>query len=416
MRFIPWRWRNGLLAVLLGWVQASAAAQPVGLDRDEAGLWMLVDRHEQYLRTSNKFLADRRLNGALHSLTCKTVGRLCDNLRVYAIRAPGFNAFMMPNGAMFVQSGLLLRISDDAELAAVLGHEASHFTRRHSVMSMRRWHRTASGFAMVGALVSAAGSVASASATTYEGVANAQNMSNTATLMLQTASVVAAFQLVAYDRAQERQADEEGFEWMRKNGLDVSGAHRIWGKLVEEQAAGGKESGFSLLATHPTPQERLSYLSDMASESRMAAADPQITGEGEAAETIRPLVDAYRMDWIVDEMEVQSPEQFAAIVSAQTEFGILPGYAAYLEGKSWASHAKSLKGRQQREALAQAADAFGRGASSESGMPAEGYREWAKVNVRRGDTESAQRNFEKYLALDPDAWDADYIRRTMERL
>lgn len=404
------------LAVFLGWVQASVAAQPVGLDRDEAGLWMLVDRHEQYLRTSNKFIADNRLNGALHSLTCKTVGRLCENLRVYAVRAPGFNAFMMPNGAMFVQSGLLLRISDDAELAAVLGHEASHFTRRHSVMSMRRWRRTASGFAMVGALVSAAGSVASASATTYDGVANAQNMSNTAMLMLQTASVVAAFQLVAYDRAQEKQADMEGFEWMQKNGLDVAGAHRIWKKLVDEQAAGGKESGFSLLATHPTPQERLSYLSDMVNESQMAAADASVGIEGEVPNTIRPLIDAYRDDWIVDEMEVQSPQQFAAIVKAQTEFGIIPGYAAYLEAKSWASHAKSLKGRQQREALTQAADAFGRGANSESGMPAEGYREWAKINVKKGDVESARRNFEKYLALNPDAWDAAYIRRTMESL
>ena len=377
---------------------------------------MLVDRHEQYLRTSSKIIADERLNGALQSLTCKTVGRLCENIRVYAVRAPGFNAFMMPNGAMFVQSGLLLRISDDAELAAVLGHEASHFTRRHSVMSMRRWHRTASGFAMVGALVSAAGSVASASATTYEGVANAQNMSSTAMLMLQTASVVAAFQLVAYDRAQEKQADMEGFEWMRKNGLNVSGAHRIWEKLVDEQTAGGKESGFSLLATHPTPEERLSYLSEMANDARMAAADALMAVEGKLANTIRPLVDTYRNDWIVDEMEVQSPQQFAAIVKAQTEFGIIPGYAAYLEAKSWASHAKSLKGRLQRKALTQAEDAFGRGANSESGMPAEGYRDWGKINVIKGDSESALQNFEKYLALNPDAWDAGYIRRTMESL
>lgn len=405
-----------LLASVLGWVQASLSAQPVGLDRDEAGLWMLVDRHEQHLRTSNKMISDERLSEALHTLTCKTVGRLCENLRVYAVRAPGFNAFMMPNGAMFVQSGLLLRISDDAELAAVLGHEASHFTRRHSVMSMRRWHRTASGFAMAGALVSAAGSVASASATTYEGMANAQNMSNTAMLMVQTASVVAAFQLVAYDRSQEQEADKDGFDWMRKNGLDVAGTHRIWKKLVDEQTAGGKESGFSLLATHPTPQERLSYLSDMIKESRAGAVDAAITSQGEATNTIRPLIDAYRNDWIVDEMEVQSPRQFAAIVSAQTEFGIIPGYAAYLEGKSWVSHAKSLTGRRLQEALVHAAEAFERGAKSESGMPSEGYRDWAKISMKQGEVEPARRNFEKYLALKPDAWDADYIRRTMKSL
>ena len=117
---------------------------------------MLVDKHEQYLRTSNRTVENEELHSALQELTCRTVGSLCQNLRVYAVRAPGFNAFMMPNGAMFVQSGLLLRVSDDAELAAVPGHEASHFTRRHSLHSMRRWHRTSSGFAIVGALASAA--------------------------------------------------------------------------------------------------------------------------------------------------------------------------------------------------------------------------------------------------------------------
>ena len=122
------------------------------LDSDEAGLWMVVDRHEQILRTSNRNVQDRDLVDYVSSLACRTVGTKCAEIRLYVLRAPGFNAFILPNGAMFVQSGLLLRVGDAAELAAVLGHETSHFVRGHSLASMRRWSKTASGFAIASSL------------------------------------------------------------------------------------------------------------------------------------------------------------------------------------------------------------------------------------------------------------------------
>ena len=40
---------------------------------------------------------------------------------------------MAPNGMMVVWTGLLLRAQNEAQLAAVIGHEAGHYIKRHSL-------------------------------------------------------------------------------------------------------------------------------------------------------------------------------------------------------------------------------------------------------------------------------------------
>ena len=44
------------------------------------------------------------------------------DVRVYLERTPLFNASMAPNGMMTVWTGLMLRVENEAQLAAVLGH------------------------------------------------------------------------------------------------------------------------------------------------------------------------------------------------------------------------------------------------------------------------------------------------------
>lgn len=48
------------------------------------------------------------------------------------------NAFALPGGFIFVTRGLLTQLTNEAELASVLGHEIGHVTARHSVQQMSR--------------------------------------------------------------------------------------------------------------------------------------------------------------------------------------------------------------------------------------------------------------------------------------
>src|SRR3546814_15342811 len=68
------------------------------------------------------------------------------------MRTPYFNASMAPNGMMKVWSGLLLRVNDEAQLAAILGHEMGHYMQRHTLARMRDMRSKAAIGAFLGGL------------------------------------------------------------------------------------------------------------------------------------------------------------------------------------------------------------------------------------------------------------------------
>ena len=236
------------------------------LDTDEEGIWMVVEDQERYIRTSPRRLGDTELQGYLDDLVCEVAGENCSDIRVYVLQLPGFNAFMMPNGAMFIQSGMLLRAESDSELASVIGHEIAHFTEAHSIKNIRRWRKTANTFAVIGAVVSAAGTVAVNSAGSYESASRNLDLSNTAVGMLQAAQVFATFQLVAYSRNDEKQADVLGLSMMHAAGFDPAASGRLWKNYLSEHDAAEKEGGFSILATHPSPRSRFEELNILAQD------------------------------------------------------------------------------------------------------------------------------------------------------
>ena len=108
------------------------------IESEEASLWMMMDRVEGNLKTSGRVVDDPALNAYVSGLVCRLAGPYCGDVRVYVVRAAGFNASMAPNGSMRVWTGLLLRSRNEAQLAFVLGHELGHYLRRHSLQALAR--------------------------------------------------------------------------------------------------------------------------------------------------------------------------------------------------------------------------------------------------------------------------------------
>ncbi|RYX88553.1 MAG: peptidase M48 [Comamonadaceae bacterium] len=54
---------------------------------------------------------------------------------------PGFNAFAAPGGYVFITKGLLDRVADESELAAILAHEINHVTGKHHLKALRKTAR-----------------------------------------------------------------------------------------------------------------------------------------------------------------------------------------------------------------------------------------------------------------------------------
>ncbi len=379
------------------------------LAEDEAGLWMIVEKQEQYIRTSSIYINDSALNSKINEILCRVVGDSCFYLRPYVIRSPGFNAFMMPNGAFFIQSGLLLRMKNDDQLASVIGHEASHYFRSHSISRMREIWSKNNAFAVVGALVSAASRVSINSATTMQQLSNSVNLSNTAVLMLQTAQIVASLQLLDYSRENETEADLDSVEWMSRTKYEPRESIGVWQQLITEQESAGKNAGFSLLNTHPAPERRIKDLSE-----KISALPNQEWKERDSS--VLNLIAEYREDWLIDEMRILHPDQFKHVINKQIDLGFPEYLAKYFEALAYldAAERKEFSNRKKSIFKSSALESMSLAAAFENSLNRpEIFRDLGKLREEISGIESAKESYEKYLKAAPDAWDARFIRRKL---
>lgn len=245
-------------ALLLAAMPASSVAmasepKPVGppsapgyvpIGRDEQGLWAEAAEHERELKASKLIVRDSAVNAYLRHVLCRTVGEeKCSAIRLYLVRAPIFNADMGPSGVLRIYTGLLLRIRDEAELAAILGHEFTHFESRHSLSDMRK-RRSATNWGAWLTIASFAGS-------------NPRNF--------MPDFLVSYY---AYSRDQEREADLAGLHRMSDAGYRAMAASNVWMHLREEKDAQArglgirslKDADYGPFASHPMDVERMTYL------------------------------------------------------------------------------------------------------------------------------------------------------------
>ena len=120
-------------------------------DADEKGLWQSLERFEEELASSNLVFDAPDMHSYFVRVMRKLLGDRAKDTRVYLVHDASFNALMAPNGMMIVQSGLLARVRNEAQLAAVLGHESGHYLRRHSIAQFRDRERKTAVMAFVSA-------------------------------------------------------------------------------------------------------------------------------------------------------------------------------------------------------------------------------------------------------------------------
>ena len=90
------------------------------------------------VKVSPALVTDEALNTYVRKVVCELAGEHCASLRVYIVDDPSSNAMTAPNGMVIVWTGLLLRSQNEAELAFVLGHEITHYLKRHSLLNFQK--------------------------------------------------------------------------------------------------------------------------------------------------------------------------------------------------------------------------------------------------------------------------------------
>jgi beta-barrel assembly-enhancing protease len=145
------------------------------------------------------------------------------------------NAFALPGGFMFVNSGLLLKAENEAELAGVLSHEIAHVAARHGTKQASRTEII---------------NYASLALVLFGGAAGF------AIRQAVTLAIPAGF--LQFSRSMETQADYLGLGYMYKSGYDPTAFIDFFEKIqTQEKSKPGTIS--RMFATHPMTGDRIKH-------------------------------------------------------------------------------------------------------------------------------------------------------------
>jgi predicted Zn-dependent protease len=306
--------------------------------------------------------------------SCRLAGAHCPDVRVHLVRTPLFNASMAPNGMMQVWTGLMLRADNEAQLAAVLGHEIGHYLARHSLERLRDVKsRSAFGqflgiFGPVG-LVGQLGVVAS---------------------------------MFAYGREHEREADSIGATLMHRAGYDVAEAAKVWQNLMLETRArpGGEGARSSpMFATHPAAEERQEALAALAQASPGGVAN-----EAQWRQGIQPFL----RDWLNEEVKRGQHEESMALLGRIIERSPSQPEYRFARGEVY-----RLRGG---ETDLDTAIADYRAAIAVGGEPPETHLGLGMIYRSRNNAADARASFQRYIELAPDAADSAMIKSYIQEL
>jgi predicted Zn-dependent protease len=152
---------------------------------------------------------------------------------IKVIDSPEVNAFALPGGHLYVNSGLVLAAETEAELAGVIAHEISHVTARHGVEQAskgRMLQYLSIPLIFVGGPVGA--------------------------IVQNAANVLVPMGYLKFSRSAEEEADRLGLQYLWNAGYDPTSMLSFFEKLkAQEEKDPGKLA--KLFSTHPATGKRI---------------------------------------------------------------------------------------------------------------------------------------------------------------
>ncbi len=196
--------------------------------------------------------------------------------RFRVIRDLEINAFALPNGSVSVNSGLLSRMENEAQLAGVLAHEISHVVNRHSYLENRSARKK---------MVAVDIMLAAASAGSYGGTGIIPAIS---TAMGNLLPMIVVETIFGYSRELEHEADVYAVDALYRRGYDLREFSRGF-----ELLRSGPEVDLSkepvFWASHPKLASRVHYISDRATQLQTNATGLLVNQAGYRSATVNVI-------------------------------------------------------------------------------------------------------------------------------
>jgi len=181
----------------------------------------------------------QKLERSQYARTLNRDGRRSEQFpfAVHAVYQKNINAFSLPGGPIFINTGLIEIADNEAQLAGVISHEMSHVVLRHGTNQASKQNLVALPAALAGALMGDS-------------------------LLGQLARVGINFgansALLKFSRGDEQEADYNGAEIMADAGYNPLELANFFEKL--EAKAGRQNALVQFLSDHPNPGNRVAAM------------------------------------------------------------------------------------------------------------------------------------------------------------
>ena len=366
-----------LAAVVLA--GCASVPEPIGqpsdlgaLAADEERLWAMSAEVDTALARSGAVHSDRDLQAYLQGIVDRLFPEFDGHINVQVTKNAEANAFAMANGSVYINTGMLARLRNEAELAAVLGHEGAHFTERHVVESMR----SAKSLSMLASIVGAA--------TGYGGAL--------------ASSIVLASSMSSISQANERDADVIGMQRMASAGYDADQPAGPFLRLAQELEVRDIDQPL-MFRSHPRLRDRAASLATLA-DGR---------GNGETGvERYLANTGAARVAALEQAAERQEGELLVFLLEDDAQRATYAGAGEYYLAEGY-----RLRGGEGDTARA---EAFYRQAIVRQPDSAPAWGKLGYLYMKAGDKDRAIEHFEKFEELDLGSKDSAYIEAYLRQL
>jgi predicted Zn-dependent protease len=179
------------------------------------------------------------------------------NIRVVIINDRSFNAFVIDAKRIFINTGALMDAETPNQIIGVLAHETGHIAGGH-LSKLRNELANAQTMAILSMLLGA-GAVA-ASATSHGNVGG----NPMAAIIGPQVSIMRS--VLAYQRAQEEQADRAGVNFLTLSGQSAKGMYDTFKRFADQQLFAAQHAD-PYLQSHPMAAERIAALATVAHAS-----------------------------------------------------------------------------------------------------------------------------------------------------
>ncbi len=354
-----------------------ATSSEFRLEDDEKALWQEAAEEQHRLDASGDAYEDPALEAYLMSVARRLqppAAFAAVPFRIRVLKNFRLNAFALPNGAIYLHTGILARMESEAELAVLLGHEMTHATHRHAALGQRKASNTASAWAGVSAaflgLTAPLGALASSAAVSGHG------------------------------RDLEREADRVGLDLVAAAGYDLAEAPKLFRHLAEWVRSEDEEEPF-FFGSHPRLEERIESCEELVASyqgRRGAVRNAEVFRQ----KTARLLLANARLDLAANRLD-------AARRDAESHLAVQPKSAG-----AYAVLGEAARRRADGSGMDEAAAQYRKALQLDPRL-GEAHRGLGIVLWKKGDRKAARAAFARYLELEPHATDRAYIREYLSR-